>query len=68
VPGSHAKVAEIAYAAFASTKDRITARLVVRQVKDARFPDALFPVWRITRSSPTPTPQPSRPTSPTADT
>ncbi len=24
----------------------ITARLVVRRVKDARFPDALFPVWR----------------------
>ena len=28
------------------TKDRITARLVVRRVKDARYPDALFPVWR----------------------
>ena len=25
---------------------RITARLVVRRVKDARYPDALFPVWR----------------------
>ena len=43
---SDAEVAEIAYTAFASTKDRITARLVVRRVKDARFPDALFPVWR----------------------
>jgi hypothetical protein len=41
-----AEVAEIAYTAFASTPDRITARLVVRRVKDARFPDALFPVWR----------------------
>jgi hypothetical protein len=43
---SDAEVAEIGYTAFASTKDRITARLVVRRVKDARFPDALFPVWR----------------------
>jgi len=25
---------------------RLTARLVVRRVKDARYPDALFPVWR----------------------
>ena len=24
----------------------MTARLIVRRVKDARFPDALFPVWR----------------------
>ena len=37
---SDAEVAEIAYTAFASTPDRITARLVVRRVKDARFPDA----------------------------
>jgi hypothetical protein len=43
---SDAEVAEIAYTAFASTPDRITARLVVRRVKDARFPDTLFPVWR----------------------
>ena len=43
---SDAEVAEIPYTAFASTPDRITARLVVRRVKDARFPDALFPVWR----------------------
>lgn len=43
---SDAEVAEIGYTAFASTKDRITARLVVRRVKDARFRDALFPVWR----------------------
>ena len=26
--------------------DPITARLVVRRVKDTRYPDALFPVWR----------------------
>jgi Transposase DDE domain group 1 len=43
---SDAEVAEIGYTAFASTKDRVTARLVVRRVKDARFRDALFPVWR----------------------
>jgi hypothetical protein len=43
---SDAEVAEIPYTAFASTTDRITARLIVRRVKDARFRDALFPVWR----------------------
>jgi hypothetical protein len=43
---SDAEVAEISYTAFASTPDRFTARLVVRRVKDARFRDALFPVWR----------------------
>src|SRR5690348_13320874 len=43
---SDAEVAEVTYTAFAATKDRITARLVVRRVKDARYPDALFPVWR----------------------
>jgi hypothetical protein len=43
---SDAEVAEVSYTAFAHTKDQITARLVVRRVKDARYPDALFPVWR----------------------
>ncbi len=43
---SDAEVAEIGYTAFASTRDAITARLVVRRVKDARYRDALFPVWR----------------------
>src|SRR3954451_6449276 len=43
---SDAEVAEVPYTAFAATKDRISARLVVRRVKDARSPDALFPVWR----------------------
>ena len=43
---SDAEVAEIPYTAFASTTDAITARLIVRRVKDARHPDALFPVWR----------------------
>jgi Transposase DDE domain group 1 len=43
---SDAEVAEIPYTAFASTEDAVTARLIVRRVKDARHPDALFPVWR----------------------
>jgi hypothetical protein len=43
---SDAEVAEVTYTAFAHTKDRTTARLIVRRVKDARYPDALFPVWR----------------------
>ena len=43
---SDAEVAEISYTAFASTKHATTARLIVRRVKDARYPDALFPLWR----------------------
>ena len=43
---SDAEVAEVPYTAFASTPERITARLVVRRVTDARYPEALFPVWR----------------------
>jgi hypothetical protein len=48
---SDAEVAEASYTAFAATKDRITARLIVRRVRDARVngaggQDALFPVWR----------------------
>jgi hypothetical protein len=43
---SDAEVAETSYTAFASTPDSITARLIVRRVKDARHRDALFPVWR----------------------
>ena len=43
---SDAEVAEIPYTAFASTSVAVTARLIVRRVKDARYPDALFPVWR----------------------
>ena len=43
---SDAEVAEITFTAFASTTDAVTARLIVRRVKDARYPDALFPVWR----------------------
>jgi hypothetical protein len=43
---SDAEAAETSYTAFASTTDAVTARLIVRRVKDARYPDALFPVWR----------------------
>lgn len=43
---SDAEVAETSYTAFASTDDEITARLIVRRVKDANHTDALFPVWR----------------------
>ena len=34
---SDAEVAEIAYTAFASTRQPVTARLIVRRVKDARY-------------------------------
>ena len=43
---SDAEVADVPYTAFAATTDRTSARLVVRRVKDARYPDAPFPVWR----------------------
>ncbi|MGO4650022.1 IS1380 family transposase [Nocardia sp. 2YAB30] len=43
---SDAEVAEIPYTAFASKPDRVTARLIVRRVKDAARQDSLFPVWR----------------------
>jgi hypothetical protein len=43
---SDAEVAETTYTAFGSTHRPVTARLIVRRVKDARYPDALFPVWR----------------------
>ena len=45
---SDAEVAEIDYTAFETTPDKITARLVVRRVKDLNpdHQDALFPVWR----------------------
>ena len=43
---SDAEVAETRYTAFGSTGHPVTARLVVRRVKDARYRDALFPVWR----------------------
>lgn len=43
---SDAQVTEIPYTAFASTKTPVTARLIVRRVKDANQPEGLFPVWR----------------------
>lgn len=43
---SDAEVAETTYTAFADTKHQITARLVVRRVKDKNSTDALFPLWR----------------------
>ena len=43
---SDAEVAETSYTLSVRGHGRVTARLVVRRVKDARYPDALFPVWR----------------------
>jgi DDE family transposase len=43
---SDAEVAETPYTVSIRGHGHITARLVVRRVKDARYPDALFPVWR----------------------
>jgi hypothetical protein len=43
---SDAQVAECAYTAFVGTPHEVTARLVVRRVKDKNHADALFPVWR----------------------
>jgi hypothetical protein len=43
---SDAEVAETDYTAFKGTTQEITARLVVRRVRDANHQDPLFPVWR----------------------
>jgi hypothetical protein len=43
---SDAEVAETTHTLSVRGHGRLTARLVVRRVKDARYPDALFPVWR----------------------
>jgi len=43
---SDAEVAEIGYTAFAGTTEAITARLIVRRVRDRNHLDELFPVWR----------------------
>jgi hypothetical protein len=49
---SDAEVAEVAFTAFATTKAPVTARLIVRRVRDRAKPAAhgengeLFPVWR----------------------
>ncbi len=43
---SDAEVAETTFTAFASTKHPVTARLVVRRVRDRTKLDELFPLWR----------------------
>jgi len=43
---SDAQVAEVAFTAFASTSKPVTARLIVRRVRDQARLDELFPVWR----------------------
>jgi hypothetical protein len=43
---SDAEVAEISYTMSAGTGKAITARLIVRRVKDRNHLDELFPVWR----------------------
>jgi hypothetical protein len=43
---SDAEVAEVEFTAFASTKHPVTARLIVRRVRDQTKLDELFPVWR----------------------
>jgi Transposase DDE domain group 1 len=43
---SDAQVAQTRYSLRLGSGREITVRLVVRRVKDARYPDALFPVWR----------------------
>jgi hypothetical protein len=43
---SDAEVAEVEFTAFTSTANPVTARLIVRRVRDRNHQDALFPVWR----------------------
>jgi hypothetical protein len=43
---SDAEVAETTFTAFASTTGPVTARLIVRRVRDRARDDELFPVWR----------------------
>ncbi len=43
---SDAEVAEVQFTAFASTKHPVTARLIVRRVRDRAKTEELFPVWR----------------------
>lgn len=43
---SDAEVAEVPFTAFASTKTPVTARLIVRRVRDRAKTAELFPVWR----------------------
>jgi hypothetical protein len=43
---SDAEVAEVSFTAFAATKHPVTARLIVRRVRDRARGDELFPIWR----------------------
>lgn len=43
---SDAEVAEVTFTAFTSTQHPVTARLVVRRVRDRAKTDELFPAWR----------------------
>jgi hypothetical protein len=43
---SDAQVAEVPFTAFASTDRPVTARLIVRRVRDQAKLEELFPVWR----------------------
>jgi hypothetical protein len=43
---SDAQVAETSFTAFISTKHPVTARLIVRRVRDQTKLEELFPVWR----------------------
>jgi hypothetical protein len=43
---SDAEVAEITFTAFGSTEHPVTARLIVRRVRDQARLEELFPVWR----------------------
>jgi hypothetical protein len=43
---SDAEVAETEFTAFTSTKHPVTARLIVRRIRDRANTDELFPVWR----------------------
>ncbi len=43
---SDAEVAEVEFTAFTSTKNPVTARLIIRRVRDVARLDELFPVWR----------------------
>ena len=65
---SDAEVAEIEFTAFASTQHPVTARLIVRRVRDRAKPMSCSRSGATTRSSPTAPSRPPRPTSPTAAT
>ncbi len=43
---SDAEVAEVEFTAFTSTPNPVTARLIVRRIRDRNHQDPLFPVWR----------------------